>query len=59
MVRAVVTPRDLIVSCADCSSPSVKFYNHDLELIHTMDVDKNVHSAYELAAHDQPDLQSL
>ena len=54
-----MTAGDFIVSCADCSSPSVKFYDHNLDLIHTMDVDKTVHSAYELAAHDQRNLASL
>ena len=58
-MRAVVTARDFIVSCSDCSAPSVKYYDHNLELFHTGYVDRNVNTAYELAAHDQPELASV
>ena len=54
-----MTADDIIVSCSDCSTPSVKFYDHDLELIHTEYVERNVNTAYELAVHDQRELSSV
>ena len=52
-IRAVVTLSDFIVSCGDCTNSTVDFYDHDLDLIHTMEVEKTVDSAYEIAAYDQ------
>ena len=33
--RAEVTIADFVVSCSDCRNPSVKWYDHDLNLVHT------------------------
>ena len=48
-----MTLGDFIVSCSDCATPSVNFYDHDLDLIHTMEVEKTEDGAYEIAAYDQ------
>ena len=53
LIRAVVTLSDFIVSCGDCTNPTVDFYDHDLDLIHKMEVEKTVDGAYEIAAYDQ------
>ena len=58
LVRAVLTLSDFIVSCSDCATPSVNFYDLDLDLIHTIPMQKSVYSAYELTAYDL-DLVSL
>ena len=34
-IRAAVTVGDFVVSCADCKTPAVKWYDHDLNLLHT------------------------
>ena len=48
-----MTLNDFIVSCGDCINSTVDFYDHDLDLIHTMEVEKTVDGAYEIAAYDQ------
>ena len=58
-IRAAVSKNDFLVSCSDCAIPSVKFFDHELDLIHTMDVEYSKFYAYELAVHDQHDLMSL
>ena len=56
LVRAELTMGDFIVSCSDCTTPSVNWYDHDLELIHTIQMQKSIYSAYELAAYDQDEV---
>jgi len=58
LVRATVTTNDFIISCADCTSPTVRWFDHDLDLIHSMEADRR-DIPYELATFDQNDLMSL
>ena len=59
LLRAVVTQKDFIVSCADCTFPGVIFYNHNLEKVFEQKLDMSMTHAYELAYHEQHDLAAL
>ena len=58
LIRGAISVSDFVISCADCNSPSVKWYDHDLNLVHSINVPReDVH--YELAVYAQDDEVSL
>ena len=58
-MRAVVTHKDFIVSCADCGFPRVVFYDHSLQEVYLKKLNPSQTNAYELAYHEQHDLAAL
>ena len=55
LVRAMLSQTDFVVSCADCTKPSVQWYDHKLNLVNNKTVNQSTTTAYELAVYDQTD----
>ena len=55
LVRSMLSQTDFVVSCADCTKPSVQWYDHKLNLVNNKAVNQSTTTAYELAVYDQTD----
>ena len=52
LVRAAVTHKEFIVSCADCGFPRIVFFDHSLEQVFLKKLNPSQTNAYELAYHE-------
>ena len=55
LVRAALSQTDFVISCADCSNPTVQWYDHDFNLVSNKTLNQSSTTPYELAVYDQND----
>lgn len=59
LVRMETAFDAVIISCADCSQPSVNIYHRNMQLSQSFDYPKQESDPYNLAIHEQPEVRRL